>query len=172
MKIESSLPLFNRTNDKLDRLAINLKRAHDARDGFDLLEPGVIRASHAVTIGWSLQHIYRGIEGILKDVARTIDGENPVAGEYVTIDEDPPYGMTRHCPLLDQVTTPTPARPAVIDEHPELRGLMKFKYFIKNSYDHPPADDEVLEKLRTVDETVLPKFLTGLERLRDFLESG
>ena len=159
MKIEPSAPLFVRTNVKLARISADLDRAQDARDVMDGI-PGQLRheererVSDALTdsIGRALHNICCGMEGIPEDVAQTVDGEKPSGDRW-------------HSSLPGQMSLPTPVRPAVTDGNSELRDLMRFRHAFRNVCGEPLRREDVLSRLKSVEETVLPGFLSGLEQL-------
>lgn len=165
MKIEPSAPLFVRTNVKLARISAELDRAQGARDVMDG-NPGQLRheererVSDALTdsIGRALHNIYCGMEGILEDVAETVDGEKPPGDRW-------------HSSLPDQMSLPTSVRPAIIDGNSELRDLMRFRHAFRNVYGEPLRREDVLSRLKSVEETVLPGFLSGLEQLEKYMSA-
>ncbi len=164
LNIEPSAPLFVRTNVKLAQISADLDRAKGARDVMDGI-PGHLRREErervrdALTdsIARALHNICCGMEGILEDIAETVDGEKPSGDRW-------------HSSLLDQLSLPTSVRPAVIDDNSELRRLMRFRHVFRNVYGEPLRREDVLSRLKSVEETVIPNFLTGLEQLEKYMK--
>ena len=84
MKIEPSAPLFVRTNVKLARISADFDRAQGAQDVMDGIrghlqreERERVRDALTDSVGRALHRTYCGMEGILEDVAETVDGEKP-----------------------------------------------------------------------------------------------
>lgn len=164
MKIEPSAPLFVRTNVKLARISADLDRTQGARDVMDgmpsrlrLEEQERVRDALADSIGRALHNIYCEMEGILEDVAETVDGEKPSGDRW-------------HASLLDQLSLPTSVRPVVIDDNFELRELMRFRHVFRNFYGEALRLEDVLSRLKSVEETVMPNFLIGLEQLERYMK--
>lgn len=163
MKVEPSAPLFIRTNVKLSRIAADLDRAKVAGKDMEGLASHLrheelerVRDALNDCIGRALHNVYCGIEGILEDIAETVDGEKP-------------SGKSWHSNLLDQMSLPTSRRPAVMNDHDELRDLMRFRHAFRNVYGEPLRREDVLARLKAVDDVVMPEFLSALERLERHL---
>ena len=163
MKVEPSAPLFIRTSVKLSRIAADLDRAKVARSDMEgvashLRREELERVRDALNdrIGRVLHNIYCGVESTRENIAETVDGEKPSGNRW-------------NSGLLDQMSVPTSRRPAVMDDHAELRDLMRFRHVFRSVYGEPLRHEEVLGHLEVVDELVLPKFLSGLDRLERYL---
>jgi hypothetical protein len=161
MRIRGKSALFIRINAKLDRIAselesstANLSRlASRNRDG-DLDE--IISRETGLT----LHNIYNGIEQILEDVARDIDGGQP-------------SGMNSHSDLIDQLQVETYLRPAVVGKaiFDDVKDLMKFRHAFRHGYGMSMRAFEIAGKYAVLSEKVLPEFLRSLQALSDHLDA-
>ena len=97
------IPLFSIADDKLGRIATELDRLasylarSDQADDVDVW-------SRTATIAFTLHGAYTGIEDVLSDVARSVDGSAP-------------QGMRSHQALLEQMRAPIEGhRPPPLDD--------------------------------------------------------
>lgn len=107
----------------------------------------------------SLQSFYSGVERILVDVARTVEGSVPRGGEW-------------HAALLTQLAAPIPnVRPPVLHTaRPCLEDYRDFRHVVRNIYGfeiRPARLRELVEALPACHQALT----TDLTRFADFLDS-
>lgn len=161
MKIEGSSPLVIRINVKLQRIEKELRgidRKRRALEGLnDIDAMSDIKTSMTA---FAVHNVYNGIEQILEDIARDIDGGLP-------------GGNNSHGDLLDQLCIDTEHRPAIISESilEPTRDLMKFRHFFRHSYGVEFRKSDIEEKYQTLKDQVLPELLASLQQMSSHIDS-
>lgn len=160
MKILGSSPLIIRINVKLQRIEAELEKIDRNRTSLEGIESGE-DLSEIVTsqTAFAIHNIYNGIEQILEDIARDLDGGLP-------------GGNTWHSDLLDQLGSETPLRPAVIsgDILETTRDLMRFRHFFRHSYGVSLRKSDVEDKYASLINDVIPQIFSSLKILSDYLD--
>ena len=148
------MPLFSVIEDKLDRIARELDRLEDY-----LAQPNAAGAANAwsrtATIAFTLHGAYTGIEDVLSDVARAIDGSVP-------------HGDRSHQALLEQMRAPIErVRPALLDDtlYLALLDLKGFRHLVRHHYgvDLIPSRTEANRQLMVRAFALLRQAMTNLE---------
>jgi hypothetical protein len=119
------------------------------------LAPEMVSAwGRTTAIASAIANVYNGIENVLADIAKAVDGSVP-------------SGETSHQDLLDQMWAEVAGtRAAVLDErlHAQLTELKGFRHRVRHNYGFdldPARTDENLERLRQV----FPAFVEALRTL-------
>ena len=153
------MPLFSVVEDKLDRIARELDRLEDYLGGSDETRAANVW-SRTATIAFTLHGAYTGVEDVLSDVARTIDGSVP-------------HGDRSHQDLLEQMRAPmTGRRPALLDDtlYAALLELKGFRHLVRHHYgvDLIPLRTEANKALMVRAFALLRQAMKNLE---DYLSS-
>lgn len=157
-RIESPQQLFDLVNEKLKLIHLEVTHARVCKDKIaDRPDPD-LSTIIGRDLAYSLHNIYNGIEGIFKEIAKFVDQVMPTSSSY-------------HADLLAQMTTPSPRRPAVMQNTPELQDLMSFRHLVRHAYGTSMRHQELLEKLKAVEERILPDLEAGLSETKGFLET-
>lgn len=157
-RIESPQQLFDLLNKKQKLIHLELTHARVCKDRIaDGPDPD-LSTMIGRDLAYSLHNIYNGIEGILKEIAKTVDEVVPSSSEY-------------HEELLAQMTTPSSRRPAVMRNTPELQDLMRFRNMVRRACGTSMRHRELLEKLKAVEGRILPDLEAGLRETEAFLET-
>ena len=157
-KIESPQQLFDLLNKKLKLIQLELEHARICRDRIAKRPDPDSLVILGRDLAYSLHNIYNGIEDILKEIAKTVDEVVPSSSEH-------------HKELLAQMTTPSSRRPAVMRNTSELWDLMSFRHMVRHAYGTSMRHQELLEKLKAVEERILPDLEAGLGETKAFLET-
>ena len=150
--------MFIRINVMLNRMSADLAQGKYSSSTLKNEKNESERYKTGDSIGRSLHNIYCGMESILKDIANEIDNSKP-------------SGQNFHKMLLEQMAASTNNRPAIINLTSELKDLLGFRHVFRNVYGEPFRLDEMVEKMHTVEHSILPEFIQGLENLRVSLET-
>jgi len=160
MKILGSSPLIIRINVKLQRIEAELEKIDRNRSALQGIESGqdlseIVSSQAALAI----HNVYNGIEQILEDIARDLDGGLP-------------GGTTWYSDLLDQLGSETPLRPAVIpgDILEATRDLMRFRHFFRNSYGVSFRKSEIEDKYASLINEVIPQIFSSLKALSEHID--
>lgn len=160
MRIEGLSPLIIRINAKLARISKELERIDRNRKAYEA-NPKTDEMSDLVTSGTALaiHNVYNGIEQILEDIARDLDGGLPKSGNW-------------HSEILDQLGSETPLRPSVIPEEilEPVRDLMRFRHFFRHSYGVEFREPEIDEKYASLKDVVVPTLVSSLRDLSAHLD--
>ncbi len=159
MRIDSSDPLFLRINTKLARLDQEIALARQEVTAVPQDTPGRDRIL-ARSIGFALHNFYNGVEQILEDIAKEVDGSRPV-------------GDAAHQELLNQMLQPTKLRPAIIpdDAFPLFDDLRRFRHLFRHSYGIDLRFDDVMRKFDSVETDAWPRLLSTLAELQAHLDA-
>lgn len=155
--ISSSHPAFAKLGPKLMRMQRELDKLDEFLRLADALGPEMMSDWGRTTpVASAIANVYNGVENVLADIAKTVDGSVPT-------------GETSHQDLLDQMQAVVRGkRAAVIDEdlHAQLTELKGFRHRVRHNYGFdfdPVRTAENLARLREA----FPAFveaLRGLER--------
>lgn len=155
--VEFRSPSFAKLSKKLDRaqdeLAKLSKHANDRRDAI-LSEDW--EATTAAATG--LHNVYNGIEDILLNIARDVDGSVP-------------EGSSMHQDLLDQMSVEIPAiRQALLSDEAlkDFTELKGFRHLVRHRYGLDLIGSKVMENVHRLERT-FPVFVAALESLETAL---
>lgn len=160
MRIEGLSPLIIRINVKLVRIDKELARIERNRKAYEA-NSQTDELSDLITSGtaFAIHNVYNGIEQILEDIARDLDGGIPKSSNW-------------HSDLLDQLGSETPLRPSVIPEGilEPLRDLMRFRHFFRHSYGVDLRESEIDEKYVSLKDVIVPRLVSSLMDLSVHLD--
>ena len=160
MKIAGASALIIRINVKLQRITTELGKIERNRSRLQEIS-GREDLSEIITseTALSIHNVYNGIEQILEDVARDLDGGLP-------------GGDASHSDLLDQLGSETPLRPPVIpgDIIEIVRDLMRFRHFFRHSYGVDFRTPDVEAKYDALTKMVIPGIFSSLQSLSEHLD--
>jgi hypothetical protein len=160
MRIEGLSPLIIRINVKLSRIDKELDRIERNRKAYRA-NSRANELSDLVTSGtaFAIHNVYNGIEQILEDIARDLDGGLPNSSNW-------------HSDLLDQLSSETPLRPSVIPEEilEPVRDLMRFRHFFRHSYGVEFREPEIDEKYASLKDVIIPTLVSSLKDLSAHLD--
>ena len=156
LRIESELILFLLINDELILISENLEQAKHARSIFKKENDDKTNTTIVDSIKTSFYNIYSSMEEVLEKIALDIDNKKP---------DDENFSEE----LLEQMSSPTDDRIAVINLTPDLKNLMDFRNAFRNGHGNSFRSDKIFEKLDIVEYSVLPEFIQNLENLEKFL---
>lgn len=153
--ISSSHPAFARLGPKLLRMQRELDNLDEFLKLNASLAPELVSVwGRTTAIASAIANVYNGIENVLTDIAKVVDGSVPA-------------GEASHQDLLDQMQAEVAGtRAAVLDDrlHAELTELKGFRHRVRHNYGFdldPARTNESLERLRRV----FPAFVEALRSL-------
>ena len=159
LEIKSEFPLFIRINVTLSHISKDMKQAEYAGFVFHNETNERMRSVITDSIGRSLYNVYCRMEVILEKIAMEIDNSIP---------DDENHDLK----LLRQMSESTKNRPAVIDLTFDLQKFRSFRNRFGNPDGKSLKQDEIIEKLNVVKNSILPEFIQNLNDLRVFLETN
>ena len=153
-------PRFARLRPKLDRARNELKKLHRFLASIESGDKGSdVEWGKVVVIAQSLSNVYNGMEDVMSEIARDVDGSVP-------------SGDAWHADLLDQMSVPLDeVRPALLDgnllrDMVELKG---FRHLTRHRYGIELRADLTLENLARLEKT-FPAFVEAVEALARYLD--
>lgn len=155
----STDPLFIRIRTKISRIDRELMLAQQDVDGAGDGLPGRDRLL-ARSLGFALHNFYNGVEQILEEIAKEVDGARP-------------SGDGMHSELLDQMAQPTANRPAMVPEESweQFQDLRRFRHMFRHAYGVELRIEIIMAKFENAQNVIWPQFLTSLEQLHQQLEA-
>jgi hypothetical protein len=155
--VEFRSPSFAKLSKKLERAQSELaKLAKHAVDRRDAILSDDWEAATAAATG--LHNVYNGIEDILLNIAKDVDGSVP-------------EGSSMHQDLLDQMAVEIPdLRYALLSDDllKDLTELKGFRHLVRHRYGMDLIGSKVMENVQRMERT-FPEFVVALEALENAL---
>ena len=153
--ISSSHPAFAKLGPKLERVRREIGSLDDFLRRYDSLAPEMVSEwGRTTAVASAVANAYNGIEDVLTNIARDIDGAVP-------------QGESSHQDLLDQMRAELrDTRAALLDErlHGQLTELKGFRHRVRHNYGFDLDTEKSTENLERLREA-FPAFVEALRTL-------